>query len=96
MHRVPQPSHTCYARGMDTASVRRLRNDISELLRRVEAGEEITVTVSGRPVARLAPLASRPSSIPWSILDEALRHAAADARLAAELAEALPGTTDDV
>lgn len=35
--------------------LRELRQQASELVRRVEAGESITVTVSGRPVARLVP-----------------------------------------
>jgi prevent-host-death family protein len=33
-----------------------LRNSVGEILRRAEAGEEFTVTVSGRPVAQLGPL----------------------------------------
>lgn len=33
--------------------VRELRQEASDLLRRVEAGEEITITVAGRPSARL-------------------------------------------
>jgi prevent-host-death family protein len=36
-----------------------LRNNVGEVLRRAEAGEEITVTVSGRPVARLGPARTR-------------------------------------
>lgn len=35
---------------------KQLRNEVGEVLRRVEAGEEITVTVAGRPVAELSPL----------------------------------------
>lgn len=37
-----------------------LRNHVGKVLRRAEAGEEITVTVSGRPVARLGPLDRSP------------------------------------
>lgn len=33
-----------------------LRNQVSRVLRRVEAGEILTVTVSGRPVAELSPV----------------------------------------
>jgi prevent-host-death family protein len=33
-----------------------LRNSVGEILRRAEAGEEFTVTVSGRPVAQLGPI----------------------------------------
>ena len=37
--------------------VRELRADLARLVRRAGAGEEIVVTVGGRPVARLGPLA---------------------------------------
>ncbi|PRI11012.1 type II toxin-antitoxin system Phd/YefM family antitoxin [Leucobacter massiliensis] len=40
---------------MTTVGLRELRQDASELVRRVEAGEEITITVSGRPSAILVP-----------------------------------------
>lgn len=36
--------------------LRELRQQASDLVRRVEAGETVTVTVSGRPAARLVPL----------------------------------------
>lgn len=39
--------------------LRELRQDASDLVRRVEAGEEITVTVAGRPSARLVAVAPR-------------------------------------
>ena len=32
-----------------------LRNNVGEVLRRAEAGERFTITVSGRPVAELGP-----------------------------------------
>ncbi len=35
---------------------RLLRNDVGAVLRRVEAGETLRVTVRGRPVAKLSPL----------------------------------------
>jgi prevent-host-death family protein len=38
-----------------TIPQRELRNNISEVLRAAEAGETFTVTVRGRPVARLIP-----------------------------------------
>jgi prevent-host-death family protein len=34
---------------------RELRNDIAAILRAAEAGESFTITVRGRPVARLVP-----------------------------------------
>jgi len=36
-----------------------LRNNVGEVLRRAEAGEELTITVAGRPVAQLGPAAQR-------------------------------------
>jgi prevent-host-death family protein len=42
-----------------TVSLRELRQDASDLVRRVEAGEEIDITVAGRLVARLVPAAPR-------------------------------------
>jgi prevent-host-death family protein len=44
---------------MSTVGLRELRQDASDLVRRVEAGEEITITVSGRPSARLVPAGPR-------------------------------------
>jgi prevent-host-death family protein len=42
-----------------TVGLRELRQQASELVRRVEAGEEVTITVAGRPSARLVPIAPR-------------------------------------
>jgi prevent-host-death family protein len=42
---------------MTTIPQRELRNNVSEVLRRAEAGERILVTVDGRPVAELGPVA---------------------------------------
>ena len=44
---------------METIGLRELRQNASDLVRRVERGEEITITVAGRPGARLVPAAPR-------------------------------------
>jgi prevent-host-death family protein len=44
---------------MGTIPQKELRNNVGEVLRRAEAGEEFTVTVAGRPVARLGPVRPR-------------------------------------
>jgi prevent-host-death family protein len=44
---------------MSVVGLRELRQQASELVRRAEAGEEVTITVSGRPSARLVPIAPR-------------------------------------
>ncbi|MBB3661814.1 MULTISPECIES: type II toxin-antitoxin system Phd/YefM family antitoxin [Prauserella salsuginis group] len=40
----------------DSVGLRELRQNASELVRRVEAGGEVTITVAGRPSARLVPI----------------------------------------
>jgi prevent-host-death family protein len=78
---------------MTEIPARELRNHVSEVLRRVEAGEELTVTVSGRPVATLRPVGRRrPRSLPT---EEVLSWPKADAGLRDELREMLSETTDD-
>ena len=42
-----------------TIGLKELRQDASEVVRRVEGGEQIDVTVSGRLAARLVPAAPR-------------------------------------
>lgn len=44
---------------MSVVGLRELRQQASELVRRVEAGEEVTITVAGRVSARLVPVAPR-------------------------------------
>lgn len=51
---------------MSPIGLRELRQDASDLVRRAEAGEEITIIVTGRPSARL--VAARP--VQWRAWDE--------------------------
>lgn len=44
---------------MATIPQKELRNNVAEVLRRAEAGEQFTITVAGRPVAQLGPAAKR-------------------------------------
>lgn len=41
---------------MATIPQKELRNQVGEVLRRAEGGEELTITVAGRPVAQLGPI----------------------------------------
>jgi prevent-host-death family protein len=78
----------------DEVSVRELRNHTAAVLRRVEAGERLRVTVDRRPVAELIPLPSRST---WVSRQRALDGLVqADAELRDELAEALPDTIDEL
>lgn len=49
----------CYPHYVEKVGLRELRQHASELVRRAEEGEEITITVAGRPGARLVPAAPR-------------------------------------
>jgi prevent-host-death family protein len=75
-------------------SVRELRNHTAEVLRRVEAGERLRVTVDRRPVAELAPLPSRDVWVPRQRVVDGLVQA--DPGLRDELGEALPDTVDEL
>jgi prevent-host-death family protein len=75
-------------------SVRELRNHTAEVLRRVEAGERLRVTVDRRPVAELAPLPTREAWVPRERAVRALIQA--DLELRSELSEALPNTVDEL
>lgn len=83
--------------GEEEISVRDLRNRTSEVLRKVEAGAPVTVTVDRRPVARLIPLPVRRESMPAAeFFGQLGRFGGADPALRDELREMLTGTTDDV
>lgn len=81
---------------MTDIPARDLRNDVSAVLRRVEQGEHLRVTVSGRPVAELVPLTIRPRSMAWDAFFRESDRWRADPGLDRELADLLPGTTDDL
>ena len=81
---------------MGEVASRELRNDTRGLLRRVEAGEDVVITVDGRPVAVLRPVGSRPRWMAAGELAGRLRGRQADPALAGELRALVPDTTDDL
>jgi len=72
------PGYPCPIAGSTIATLalmpeipqKQLRNEIGEILRRAEAGEELTITVSGRPVAKLGPLDDRRQWVPAAALED--------------------------
>lgn len=59
--------HMCYVRRMvETVGLRDLRHRASEVIREVEDGHTVTVTVNGRPAAQLVPVPGRQ----WRTWDE--------------------------
>jgi prevent-host-death family protein len=70
-----------------------LRNSTAHLLERVEGGEELVITVDGRPVARLVPMGSRQWIPRAEFLHRVIGHQA-DAKLADDLRALAPDNTD--
>ena len=89
----------CYSRSM-IADVdreipsRELRNNISQILREVEAGHRIRVTVSGRPVADLVPLPRRRKWVPRPILEKILRESPLDQEFQRDIDAAIDDSID--
>lgn len=86
-----------YACRMSEVASRKLRNETAGLLRRVQAGEDITVTLNGRPVARLVPF--EPARRRWLSREQLMRkmrRAQADSGLRDDLAALAGDTTDDL
>jgi prevent-host-death family protein len=73
-----------------TIPQRELRNDIGAILREAEAGTEFTVTVRGRPVARLGPVEEAPGprrDVDRETLLRIFRESPVDEGWAADLAD---------
>ncbi len=81
---------------MATVPQRELRNNTAELLRRVERGERLTITVHGHPIADLVP-AERPRGfVPFTEIVEGLHGLLSpDAQLDEELRELMAAEPDD-
>lgn len=82
---------------MTEIAARELHNRTAEVLRRVEAGELMTVTSRGRPVAELMPVQpTRRRPISRAELSRRLRFARADFGLREDLKLLAGDTTDDL
>jgi prevent-host-death family protein len=76
---------------------RDLRNHTAEVLRRVEAGEEIEVFKDNRPIAKIVPLSRRRQWLSVSeIGPELVRLGPDTSGLSEELRATLTETTDDL
>jgi len=83
----------------DEIPQRVLRNDVGGVLRRVEAGETLSVTVRGRPVAQIGPLSGRQRFVTRERLVAALSGALAAGdgpAMRSDLADALSQTIDEL
>lgn len=76
---------------------RELRNDTAGVLRRVEAGDDVVITVGGKPVARIVPLQrSRRDWLTRAELVARLWVSQADPGLRQDLAALAGESTDDL
>ncbi len=85
----------CYDRRMAKIASRELRNETRRLLERVEAGEDIVITVGGRDVAVLKPVTARRRWMSGPALFDDLERMQADPGLRQELDEMQEDTTED-
>ncbi len=81
---------------MATVPQRELRNSTAALLRRVERGERLTITVHGHPIADLVPVERSREFISVAEIADGLRGLLpADDRLEEELPELVESESDD-
>lgn len=81
---------------MKTIPQRELRNRISRVLREVEAGERMRITVDGRPVADLIPVGGvRRTFVPRDDIIVLLRRAPLDRNFERDL-EVVRATVDEL
>ena len=81
---------------MKTVPQRELRNRISQVLRSVESGERMQITVDGRPVAELVPVGGRRRTfVTRDEVLELLRRASLDRKFQRDL-QTVDATIDEL
>lgn len=80
---------------MRTIPQRELRNNVASVLREVEAGSTVRVTVAGRAVADLVPVAEPRAFVPWDVAARIIREACLDQRFEADVADLMGDRLDD-
>jgi prevent-host-death family protein len=82
---------------MRTIPQRELRNHISRILREVEEGERLQITVDGRPVADLVPIGgARRTFVPRDQILDLLRTAPLDPGFMNDIDAAVGDTVDEL
>ena len=75
---------------------RELRNNVSEVLRSVQGGEPVRVTVRGRPVAELTPVSARKEHLTPAEVERIVRDAPLDPGFSADVESAAGATIDEL
>jgi prevent-host-death family protein len=82
---------------MKTIPQRELRNRVSRVLRQVEAGERMRITVDGRPVADLVPIGGvRRKFVAQDELLDLLARAPLDRKFSRDIEGAAGATVEDL
>ena len=82
---------------MRTIPQRDVRNQVAQVLREVEAGELFRITVDGRPVADLVPIAGvRRTFVSREQVAELLRRTTPDPEFARDLEQVAGATIDEL
>ena len=76
--------------------VRDLRNRTSAVIDAVKAGQRVTLTVHGEPVADIVPHERRTKWLQGKSLQKELRHRSADSALQSTLDELAGSTIDEI
>jgi prevent-host-death family protein len=76
--------------------VRDLRNDTARVLAAVSAGERVTLTVRGEPIADIVPHGARTRWLSGAAVRQQLAHRSADAQLRRDLDELVGDTLADL
>jgi len=76
--------------------VRELRNDTARVLDAVRAGERVTLTVHGEPIADIVPHGARTRWLSGAILRDQLAERAADPALRSDLDQLVGDTLADL
>ena len=81
---------------MKSIPQRELRNQIARVLRDVEAGASVRVTVDGRPVADLVPIQSRQTYVSREQVAELLSRGTLDPAFASDVDKAVGASIDEI
>lgn len=76
--------------------MRELRNETAHVIAAVRAGQQVTLTLYGQPIADIIPHQQRSRWLPGAALRDSLREAQADPALSADLAELAGDTLADL
>ncbi len=95
----PSLASVCYIRSMSEPDreipQRELRNNVAKILKEVESGRRLRITVRGKPVADLVPISQRRRFVPRAVTEAIIRDHPLDADFERDIADAVDETIED-